>query len=109
MKKLLVLGIAAMTVAALSARADDAKVIYGKNCARCHGADGKGDTKMGQKLGAKDYTDPKVQEELKDDAAFKALKEGLKGENDKTLMKPVEGLSDGDIKGLVAYIRTFKK
>ncbi len=109
MKKLLVLSIAVMTVVALSARAEDAKVIYEKNCARCHGADGKGDTKMGKKLGAKDYTDPKVQEELKDDAAFKALKEGLKDENDKTLMKPVEGLSDGDIKGLVAYMRTFKK
>ena len=64
---------------------------------------------MGKKLGAKDYTDPKVQEALKDDAAFKAIKEGLKDKDDKTLMKPAEGLSDGDIKGLVAYLRTFKK
>jgi len=44
----------------------------------CHGSDGKGETKMGKKYGAKDYTDPKVQEALKDDAAFKATKEGLK-------------------------------
>ncbi|MGD0251670.1 MAG: cytochrome c [Verrucomicrobiota bacterium] len=109
MKKLLVLGIAAMTVAALSARAEDAKTTYDNSCAKCHGADGKGDTKMGQKLGAKDYTDPKVQAELKDDAAFKAIKEGLKDKDDKTLMKPAEGLSDDDIKGLVAYMRTFKK
>ncbi len=109
MKKLLVLGIAAMTVAALSARAEDPKAIYENNCAKCHGADGKGDTKIGKKLGAKDYTDPKVQAELKDDAAFKAIKEGLKDKDDKTLMKPAEDLSDGDIKGLVAYIRTFKK
>jgi cytochrome c553 len=109
MKKLLVLSIAAMTVAALSARAEDAKTTYDNSCAKCHGADGKGDTKMGKKLGAKDYTDPKVQAELKDDAAAKAIKEGLKDKDDKTLMKPAEGLSDGDIQGLVAYMRTFKK
>ena len=33
---------------------------------------------MGKKHGAKDYTDAKVQDELKDEAAFKAIKEGLK-------------------------------
>ena len=63
---------------------------------------------MGQKLGCRDYTDPKVQADLKDDAAFKALKEGLKNDDGKTLMKPVDGLSDDDIKALVAYIRTLK-
>ncbi len=109
MKKLLVLSIAAMTVAALSARADDAKTTYDNSCAKCHGADGKGDTKIGQKLGVKDFTDAKVQADMKDDAAFKAIKEGVKDKDDKTLMKPAEDLSDGDIKGLVAYIRTFKK
>jgi cytochrome c553 len=109
MKKLLVLGIAAMTVAALSARAEDAKTTYDNTCAKCHGADGKGDTKIGQKLGVKDFTDAKVQAELKDDAAFKVIKEGLKDKDDKTLMKPTEGLSDDAIKGLVAYMRTFKK
>jgi cytochrome c1 len=50
-----------------------------------------------------------VQAELKDDAAIKAIKEGLKDADGKTLMKPVEGLSDDDIKALVAYMRTFKK
>ena len=109
MKKLLVLGIAALTVTALSARAEDAKTIYEKDCVKCHGADGKGETKMGKKLGAKDYTDAKVQEELKDEAGFKAIKEGLKDKEGKSLMKPSEGLSDDDIKGLVAYMRKFKK
>ena len=79
-----------------------------KQCVKCHGEDGKGDTKMGKKLGAKDYTDPKVQDALKDDAAVKSIKEGLK-KDDKTLMKPAEGLTDDQIKGLVAYMRTFKK
>jgi mono/diheme cytochrome c family protein len=109
MKKIVALSIAAIVLAAFSVRAEDAKVIYESNCAKCHGSDGKGQTKMGQKLGAKDYTDPKVQEALKDDAAVKAIKEGVKDAEGKSLMKPSEDLSDSDIKGLVAYMRTFKK
>ena len=109
MKKLLTLSIAIIAVSALSASAADAKANYESNCAKCHGADGKGQTKMGQKLGVKDYTDAKVQAELKDDAAIKAIKEGLKDKDGKTLMKPAEGLSDDDVKALVAYMRTFKK
>jgi cytochrome c553 len=109
MKKLLTLSIAIIAVSALSASAADAKANYESNCAKCHGADGKGQTKMGQKLGVKDYTDAKVQADLKDDAAIKAIKEGLKDKDGKTLMKPVVGLSDDDIKALVAYMRTFKK
>lgn len=109
MKKLLTLSIVVIAVTAFSSFAEDAKAIYEKDCAKCHGADGKGNTKMGQKLGAKDYTDAKVQAELKDDAALKAIKEGLKDKDGKTLMKPAEGLSDTDIKALVAYMRSFKK
>jgi cytochrome c553 len=109
MKKLFVLGVITVTVAALSAHADDAKTIFEKDCAKCHGADGKGQTKMGQKLGVKDYTDAKVQAELKDEEATKAIKEGLKDKEGKVLMKPAENLSENDIKGLVAYIRSFKK
>src|ERR1035437_268078 len=109
MKKLLTLSIAIIAVSALSASAADAKASYESNCAKCHGADGKGQTKMGQKLGIKDYTDAKVQDALKDDAAIKAIKEGLKDADGKTLMKPAEGMSDDDIKALVAHMRTFKK
>jgi cytochrome c551/c552 len=109
MKKTFALSLAVITLAALTARADDAKALYENSCAKCHGSDGKGDTKMGKKLGAKDYTDSKVQAALTDDAAAKAIKEGLKDSDGKSLMKPTEGVSDGDVKGLVAYMRTFKK
>ncbi len=109
MKKVLPVIVAFLAVAALSANAADAKAVYDKDCAKCHGADGKGETKMGKKMGAKDYTTAKAQEELTDEAACKAIKEGYKDKDGKVIMKPAEGLSDADIKGLVAYMRKFKK
>lgn len=109
MKKSLTLTIAILAVSALSAGAADAKATYEKDCAKCHGTDGKGDTKMGKKLGAKDYTDAKVQAELKADVAIKAIKEGLKDKDGKNLMKANDSLSDDEIKALVEYMRTFKK
>ncbi|MEK7685808.1 MAG: cytochrome c [Verrucomicrobiota bacterium] len=108
MKKTLLLSVAVLAAAALTARAEDVKPIYEKECAKCHGTDGKGETKMGKKAGAKDYTDPKFQETLKDENMFKVIKDGLK-EGDKTKMKPAENLSDAQIKALVAYMRAFKK
>jgi cytochrome c553 len=109
MKKVIIISLIASGLAIASAQAGDAKAAYEKDCSKCHGPDGKGQTKMGTKLGAKDYTDAKVQEALKDDAAFKSIKDGLKDKEGKQLMKPAEGLSDDDIKGLVAYMRSFKK
>jgi mono/diheme cytochrome c family protein len=109
MKKILILGLAMMAMAALSASAADAKAVYEKDCAKCHGADGKGDTKMGKKAGAKDYTDPKVQEAMKDDHMAKAIKDGVK-DGDTVKMKGfADTLSDDEVKALVAYVRTFKK
>jgi len=111
MKKIIILSAilgftAAMT---MTVSAADAKDNYEKSCAKCHGPDGKGQTKMGQKLGIKDFTDAKFQESFKDEEAVKAIKEGLKDKEDKLLMKPVEGLSDDEIKALVQYVRAFKK
>lgn len=109
MKKTLMLATVFGFAVVLNASAADAKANWDSLCAKCHGEDGKGQTKMGQKLGVKDFTDAKVQVDMKDDAAFKAIKEGVKADDGKTLMKPAEGLSDDDIKALVAYMRTFKK
>jgi cytochrome c553 len=109
MKKILLLATVLGFTVAITASAADAKENFEKMCTKCHGADGKGQTKMGQKLGIKDYTDAKVQAGFTDADAFKALKEGLKDADGKVLMKPVEGLSDDEIKALVAQMRSFKQ
>jgi len=109
MKTLFVLTVAALLATALAAKAADASENWKAHCAKCHGPDGKGDTKMGKKAGCKDMTDAKVQSEIKDDKAFKAIKEGLK-DGDKTLMQAYsEKLSDDEIKALIAHVRSFKK
>ncbi len=109
MKKMILLVTLFGLAAAWSAKAADAKENWENLCQKCHGAEGKGDTKMGQKLGCKDFTDAKVQADMKDDAATKAIKEGLKSPEDKTLMKPFDTLSDDEVKALVTYVRGLKK
>lgn len=90
-------------------QAADVETNWKKNCASCHGKDGKGQTKMGKKAGARDYTDPSVQESFTDEEAITATKEGIKKDG-KTVMKPyAEKLSDDEIKELVAKIRAFKQ
>jgi len=109
MKKHFPLSCAIFAATALTAFAGDAKENFDKSCAKCHGKEGKGDTKMGQKLSIKDLTDAKVQASFTDEAATKAIKEGLKDKDGKLQMKPIEGLSDEDIAALVKYVRTLKK
>jgi cytochrome c6 len=110
MKMLLLLSVVLGLATALSAKAADAKENWAKHCVKCHGEDGKGDTKMGKKAEVKDLTDAKTLEGKKDDQLFKSIKEGIK-DGDKTRMKAYgeEGLSDDEIKALVAYTRSLKK
>ncbi|MCX6930365.1 MAG: cytochrome c [Verrucomicrobia bacterium] len=108
MKKAMLMTVAACAAMVISASAADVKENWEKSCAKCHGPDGKGDTKMGKKLDIKDLTDAKVQASLKDETMLKAIKEGVK-DGEKTRMKAVEGLSDEEMKALVAYVRAFKK
>lgn len=111
MKKIIVCSLALLCAGSLAARAADAKENWDKNCAKCHAENGNGKTKMGEKLGVRDYTDAKVQAEMKDDAMAKAIKEGVKEKDgDKVKMKAFgDVLSDDEIKALVAYTRGLKK
>lgn len=108
MKRMLLISVAALSMAAVSASAADAKETWEKTCAKCHGTDGKGDTKIGKKIEVKDFTDAKVQASFKDEDMIKAIKDGIK-DGEKIRMKPAEGVDDGAAKALVAYVRGLKK
>jgi len=72
-------------------------------CAACHGADGKGQTEQGKKLGVKDYTDPAWQKAHSDDEIKKVIAEGTTG---------MEGYKDKldaeQINGLLQLVRALK-
>ncbi len=85
-----------------AAAQDDAAALYKQKCASCHGADGKASA-AGQKMGAKDFSDPELVK-ASDEDLVKATKEG------KGKMPKYEGkLTDGQIKDLVKYVRTLQK
>lgn len=111
MKNPIALTVAAMVMiaSAHSGFAAGAKADWIQNCASCHGKDGKGDTTMGKKLGVKNYHDAKVQSAFSDAEMERAIKEGVKTNGKETMKSFGSKLSDGDIKALVAYIRSFKK
>lgn len=109
MKKVLTIMVAAAALAFTSAHATSAKIIYAKDCAKCHGRDGRGKTFMGRRLHAKDYTNPKVQKALKDADAMKAIEKGFKNKSGRLVMRPAKGLTKVEVKALVAYMRKFKK
>jgi mono/diheme cytochrome c family protein len=101
-KTLLIIG--SLACLGSMAYAGDTAEVWNKNCASCHGKDGTGNTTMGKKAGAEDYTDAKVQAKFTDAEALKIIQDGkkkMKGFKDK--------LTDDEIKALVTYVRAFKK
>jgi mono/diheme cytochrome c family protein len=106
MKTLLLVTAAAFLSAGLNASAADGAAIYAKECAKCHGADGKGDTKMGKKLKIKDLTVEVAK--LSDAKIAASITDGVK-EGGKVRMKPIKGQSDADIQAVVKFVKSLKK
>lgn len=98
---------ACLGAAAWADGADDFK----KKCASCHGADGKGQTKMGRKLGVPDFTDAGFQAKFSDDQIEKVITDGVKSrETGKQVMKPFKDkLSADQIHALVEHVRSFAR
>lgn len=109
MKKMLsALGIAGM-LAIPAVAFGDAKADWNKMCKSCHGEDGKGKTKMGEKLQVKDFSAPDFQKALTDKKALDAITNGVKDEKTgKDKMKGYKDkLSEDQAKELVKYIRSL--
>jgi len=85
-----------------------AKMVYGMDCAICHGANGngKGELVADMHLNIKDFTDPSVLKARSDGELFYIIKNGM----DKDKM-PAEGprAKDQDLWNLVIYLRSLKK
>ena len=106
--KSILVGVIVAAIAAFAFGAPAAEN-WENHCAKCHGADGKGQTKAGKKLQVKDYTDAKVQAEMKDAEMIKATADGINDKAGKERMKAYkEELSSKEIEELVAYVRKFK-
>ncbi len=81
---------------------------WDNHCAKCHGADGKGQTKVGKKLKLKDYTDAAVQAKMTDEEIIKVTTEGVMVDGKEKMKAFKDELSADEIKDFVAFIRAFK-
>jgi len=111
MKKLIVSSIAAASflVAASYASAATAVENWDNHCAKCHSADGSGNTKIGKKLKVKDYTNAKALANETDEQLIKDILSGIKKDG-KDVMKPFsDDLKPEEAKELVTLIRSFAK
>jgi len=82
----------------------NAAALYSKNCARCHGKDGRAKGLKAKATGARNLTDPQWQDRVSDERIFNSINNG-KGK------MPAYGkkLSDSEIEALLNYVRTLKK
>ena len=79
-----------------------AAATYKSKCQVCHGADGKGNTPAGKKVGTNDFHSPEVVK-MSDADLVAIVKKG------KAKMPGYDGkLTDDQIKALIKYIRSLK-
>jgi cytochrome c6 len=94
--KRIALALATFALVATTARAEDGAALFKQKCASCHGPDGKGQTKMGEKLGVKDLTALPAGTDVK-----AAIENGKPPK-----MTPYKGkLSDAEIDALAKYVK----
>jgi len=88
-------------LAAAPAAVSEGTRLFGENCARCHGLGAVG-TQSGPPLIHK-YYEPSHHA---DEAFFRAVTNGVKSHHWRFGdMPPIEGLSRGDVEGIVSYVR----
>jgi cytochrome c6 len=83
--------------------AAEAAATYKTKCAMCHGADGKGDTPVGKKMGARDFASPEVQKQTDAELAT------IIGKGKNKMPAYEKSLKEAEIKDLTTYIRQLGK
>jgi len=82
----------------------NAAQLFGKQCASCHGKDGRAKTIKGRLKHARNLTDAEWQGKVSDERIFNSITNGKE-------KMPAYGkkLSQEQIEALVTYVRAFKK
>ncbi len=82
----------------------DARSLYTKNCATCHGKDGRSKVFKGKLTHARDLTDAQWQDQVSDERIYNSIANG-KGKMPAFKKK----LSEADINSLTSFVRNLKK
>jgi cytochrome c6 len=98
----------AATLSPLPAAASETSELFEKKCSVCHGVDGKGETKMGKKFHAPDFTGDKWQKETTDKEIQKAIEDGIVEEGKRKMPAWKGKLTPEQITALGQYARAFK-
>ena len=87
-----------------ASRGVNAAQLYARNCARCHGEDGSGDTQLGRVYGAPDFTDAGWWQRhgISNSALARIVTNGKGG-----MPSFRKKLGQPEITALVAYVRHF--
>lgn len=98
------LGATSLTTGPGNVPAANAEQLYAKQCASCHGKDGRAKTIKGKLKHARNLTDAEWQEKVSDERIFNSIHNGKE-------KMPAFGkkLSQEQIEALVTYVRAFKK
>lgn len=91
-------GVNSATPAAL-----DGASLFNSQCAKCHGRDGRAQTKRGRQTHTRDITSAEWQNDVSDERIFNSISRG------KGKMPAFKKLSDAEIDSLVAYVRRLRK
>lgn len=94
-----------LTVANAAISQEEVAYLFNKECASCHGKDGRGRTPVGRKNGAKDLKESKVS----DADIEKQILEGKKGKDGGYTMPSFkEKLDAEEIKALITFVKKFR-
>lgn len=95
---------AAGTQQGREARLERGRAVYSERCARCHGSDGQGRTRMGETVESPDLSDPAWQRARTDARMIASVANG-RGQMPAFRKR----LSRQDIAASVAYVRTLRR